>query len=196
MQIISSLLSMQIRNSNDEEVQNLMKDLQMRIRSLGLVHELLYLSENLNNINYRVYLEKITGYYLQSYAIPGKQIRCILHVEDIGISIEKAVPLSLIISELLTNSFKYAFFGKEKGEITLYFRSSPPDNFYVLEYHDDGRGFDHKYHADMQGVGSSLIAGLTKQLSGTIRIADNIPGFHCTIIFPYEVYDGTGVKKI
>jgi len=185
MQLISSLLSMQSRAIKDPTIQAIFTETQGRVRSLSLVHEQLYQSKNISKIDYYGYLRKITDYYLQSYAIPGRVVRCTINVINVEISIEKAVPLSLIISELLTNSLKYAFIDREKGGIIIDLSFDLKENTYFLDYQDDGKGIDPESKSDEdKGIGSTLIVGLVKQLSGTIKRDNSIPGVHYRIIFP------------
>lgn len=185
MQIISSLLSLQSRTITDPSIQELFQETQGRVQSLSLVHELLYQSDNLNKINYRTYLQKITSYLMSSDRASQDRIRCTITSEDLELSIEKAIPCSLIITEMITNSLKYAFDGRKSGEITITFSFLQDSNMFLLEYRDNGKGmppgFDPKKST---GFGSSLISGLTQQISGTIEIGDESPGVHYIITFP------------
>lgn len=185
MQIISSLLSLQSRTITDPSIQELFQETQGRVQSLSLVHELLYQSDNLNKINYRTYLQKITSYLMSSDRASQDRIRCTITSEDLELSIEKAIPCSLIITEMITNSLKYAFDGRKSGEITITFSFLQDSNMFLLEYRDNGKGmppgFDPKKST---GFGSSLISGLTQQISGTIEIGDEGPGVHYIITFP------------
>lgn len=188
MQIISSLLSMQSRTIRDPGVQGLLQDTQARVRSLALVHEQLYQSGNLSKINYQGYLEKITGYYLQSYEVFHGVITCTTIAHNIELSMEKAVPCSLVISELLTNSFKHAFDIGQKGEITISISCNEEQNQYILDYRDNGKGFPPGYDPTTNpGIGTTLIRGLTRQLSGTIWIDLNGSGVHYVITFPRDI---------
>ncbi|MFH0968795.1 MAG: histidine kinase dimerization/phosphoacceptor domain -containing protein, partial [Methanobacteriota archaeon] len=185
MQIISSLLSMQSRTIKDPVIQSLFKETQTRVRSLALVHEHLYQSKNLNKINYQAYLQKITTYLFHSYEISTEAVICTIEVQNIEFSIEKAVPCSLIITELLTNSFKYAFIDGRKGEIHIGISLNPDTKEYVLDYRDNGQGFPIGFDPMRNpGFGSTLITGLTGQLSGTVRVEPVDCGVHYRITFP------------
>lgn len=185
MQVISSLLSMQSRTITDPAIQDLFKETQSRVRSLALVHEQLYQSKNLSNINYRSYLHKITSHYLQSYGALSRSISCVLEVDDVELSLDTAVPCSLVISELLTNSFKYAFPDGRPGEIRIRFSYHQDANLYRLEYSDNGKGFSAiSVQGQATGIGSMLITGLINQLSGTVEVDMTGPGVHYIITFP------------
>ena len=183
MQIISSLLSMQSRTIKDPEIQMIFKETQARVRSLALVHEQLYQSTNLNKINYREYIQKISKYFMQSHEITKGSVTCNLVCPDVDLTIEKAVPCSLILSELFTNSFKHAFCDGQKGEITIQFLFNPLSNRYTLDYRDNGKGFTDITQYN-EGFGSILINGLVRQLSGRVSVDSLNPGVHYSITFP------------
>ncbi len=188
MQIISSLLSMQSRTIKDPNIQMIFKETQARVRSLALVHEQLYQSTNLNKINYREYIQKIAKYFMQSHEITKGTVTCDLVCPDVELTIEKAVPCSLILSELFTNSFKHAFNEGQKGEIKIQFLFNPLTNLYTLDYRDNGKGFpDNTQHNE--GFGSVLIHGLVRQLSGHVSVERLNPGVHYSISFPGNVQD-------
>lgn len=185
MQVISSLLSIQSRAIDEPSIQDMFKQTQGKIRSLSLVHELLYQSDNLNKIDYYTYIQKITRYFLQSYETLQGMVTYTIDMEKIDLSIEKAVPCSLILSELLTNSFKYAFPEGIKGEISIRFFFNDKENEYTLEYRDNGRGFTaSKVKHEDPGIGFSLIEGLTRQLSGRVWVDTSESGVHYVITFP------------
>jgi two-component sensor histidine kinase len=187
MQVISSLLSMQSRSIQEPSIQTIFRETQTRVRSLSLVHELLYKSDSLKNIDYRKYLSELSKYIFNSHNPTNRDINCIISENDVQISIEKAIPCSLVITELLTNSLKYAFIDGQKGEIKIDFRYESQSDEFILLYQDNGVGFlpgtDPRTPA---GFGSTLINGLTRQLSGTITIKDGNPGVRYTLKFPKD----------
>ena len=185
MQIISSLLSLQSRAIIDPNVKSLFIETQNRVRSLAFVHEFLYQSDSLNKINYKAYLHKITTYLLQSYNLTRGAVICNIDIEDLELTIEQAVPCSLIITELLTNSFKYAFNQDQKGEIRIKFTYDLEKKYYHLDYRDNGPGFPAGYDPKKNaGFGSTLINGLIQQLSGKLWVKNGNPGVHYTFYFP------------
>jgi len=185
MQVISSLLSMQSRTIKESHIQSMFKETQTRVRSLALVHEFLYQSNKLDKINYNDYLHKISSYLLDLYEKPQGGLNLIINANNIEISIDKAVPCSLIITELITNSLKYAFKDGRKGEITINLSLDPNIPEYSLVYRDNGLGFppDHNLKKS-SGFGSTLIVGLVGQLSGNIKVESENSGVYYHIIFP------------
>lgn len=185
LQVISSLLSMQSRTIDDPVTLSLFKEAQARIKSIALVHEQIYNSSNFNKIKYRDYILKMTAYLFSLYNVSHDKIRCLNNVEPIEISVEIAVPLSLIITELITNSIKYAFDDNKTGEIEIIMILDHKKNMYILDYSDDGSGFpDDSDPNTGKGFGSTLIIGLTKQISGNIDVNSNHKGVHYHIEFP------------
>lgn len=111
MQVVSSLLMLQKENILDTTVRDLLSESQNRVYSIALVHEKLYHSGNLSRINYGEYLHNMTDYVLASQGMGEGTVSIEISAPDIFLTIETAVPLSLITNELLTNALKHAFFG-------------------------------------------------------------------------------------
>ena len=115
-----------------------MRESQNRVMSIALVHEKLYQSKNLARIPYDDYLKQIGENLLQSYGIPAGKIRLEIHAADMVLPISKAIPVSLIINELLSNALKYAFPGDRTGTISVEFRRT--GELYTLVVKDNGVG--------------------------------------------------------
>ncbi|MGA2933714.1 MAG: PAS domain S-box protein [Methanomicrobiales archaeon] len=190
MQVISSLLSMQSQNIKDEGIRGLFKESQNRIRSIALVHELLYRSDNLYQIEYGAYLKKMFIPLFESYSIDQRKVSIAIEAPRVLITIDKAVPCSLIINELISNSLKHAFPGDRKGAITIRFGLDAGKGEYSLDYGDNGVGLPPGLDIKtLNTLGMRLINGLTKQLGGTIEI-QGTEGTHFRITFPGEGAQG------
>jgi len=164
LQIISSILSLQTMTTNMNET---FKETQDRIKSMALIHEQLYQSEDLARINFKEYIEKLIRNLLNSYPT-GKTVTTKLDIEDLILEVDTAIPLGLIMNELLTNALKYAFTGKDKGTIEVAFKKVK-DNL-ELKIADDGIGFpEHKLH-ESKSLGLKLVNILVEQLEGTLSI--------------------------
>jgi PAS domain S-box-containing protein len=186
MQVISSLLSVQAQNIKDDTIRGLFKESQNRIRSIALVHELLYRSDNLDQIDYGAYLKKMFIPLFESYSIDQRMVSIAIEARNVMITIEKAVPCSLIVNELISNSLKHAFPGDRKGAITIRFGLDPVKGEYALDYCDDGVGLPPGLDVRTQGtLGIRLIDGLTKQLGGTLEVLSG-EGTRFRILFPAE----------
>ena len=182
MQVVSSLLFMQARKTNDAEVKGILLESQNRIKSIALVHERMYQSEDLEQIDYNDYIRKITRHLFESYLVDPTHISLSIGSEIVYLPIDKAVPCSLVINELVTNAVKYAFPQGRKGSICIDFQRQK--DRYVLVFRDDGIGMPQgldKTHSDT--IGLELIRGLVRQLNGTIEL-DRTAGAAYTITFP------------
>ncbi len=169
LQVISSLLYMQARGLDDTHMIEIFNESQNRIRSLALIHEKLYQSDNLDHIDYGTYIKKIIDYLFQSYKISRNDVSVNLSISSIFLDIDKAVPCSLLINEMLSNSLKHAFPPGYKGIITI--GMSLDENVYLLKYSDNGIGLpDDQSLERRNSLGFQLIKGLAGQLGGTLQI--------------------------
>jgi two-component sensor histidine kinase len=169
LQVISSLLSMQADKATDRNVIDSLTDSQNRVKSIALVHEKLYQSKSLDQIEYGDYLNKFAMHLFDTYSVNPSQISCTIHAGDIFVDINQAVPCSLIINELLTNSLKYAFPNGRKGAILIDFVMDAKN--YMLTYHDTGIGIpDSVTFERSESLGMKLIYGLTQQLNGSVTL--------------------------
>ncbi|WP_048191065.1 PAS domain S-box protein [Methanobacterium sp. SMA-27] len=168
MQIISSLLNLQTQHVEGEETINVLKESQGRVKSLAMIHEKLYQSPNFTDINFKEYIRKLVSDIFYSYGISTGTIESVLNIEDINISIDTAIPLGLIINELVTNSVKYAF-PKCKGTITLKLKSSKEQM--ELTIADDGIGIPEDTDIEnTETLGLQLVKNLINQLDGTLKL--------------------------
>ncbi|MBN2029079.1 hypothetical protein JW824_02445 [bacterium] len=178
LQVISSLLYIQSKKIKDKNALEQFKDSQNRVRSMALVHEKLYRSKNFVNINLEEYLRSITYHLLQTYSTNGKHIDIQIRVDEIPLSIEKAIPCGLIVSELVSNSLKYAFPGDRNGVINIELFSENGDQAHsadmrscTLVVSDNGVGFPKNFNMnDTSTLGLQLVRNLTQQMDGVIEL--------------------------
>ncbi|WP_163381110.1 histidine kinase dimerization/phosphoacceptor domain -containing protein [Cyclobacterium sp. SYSU L10401] len=166
LQVVSSLLSLQSERITDPEMQQIMIESQNRVQSMGLVHQKLYQGKNLACIEMRDYFSKLGEDIIFSFgALEKVTLKC--DMEPIELDIITAIPIGLIINELITNSLKYAFPNLSSGQITIYLERTDPT--LTLHYMDNGIGFEEKNPDTPTGFGAQLIQLLTAQLDGQIR---------------------------
>jgi PAS domain S-box-containing protein len=186
MQIISSLLNLQTEYVDDEEAVNVLKESQNRVKSMAIIHENLYKSNDLAHINFVDYINSLVLNLFYSYNIDQKQIKPLLKIEDINLNIETAVPCGLIISELISNSLKYAFPNKMKGEIIISLKSV--EDTYHLCICDNGIGLPEDINfSNIKTLGLLLVNSLTEQIDGEITIKRG-HGTKFKIIFKEQEY--------
>ena len=177
-----NLLFMQARKTKDAGVQEILLESQNRIKSIALVHERMYQSEDFEKIDYNDYIRKFTRYLFESYQVYPTRISLSINKEMVYLPIDKAVPCSLVINELVSNALKHAFPEGRTGAIFIDFQRQ--GDTYVLVFRDDGigmpQGIDNTHY---ETFGLELIRGLVGQLNGTIEL-DRTAGTAYTITFP------------
>lgn len=170
MQIIYSLLNTQAEKIKDEEALDLIKESKNQIKSMLLIHESLYQSNNLSGINLKEYVKDLIDNLFDVYAVDRDLIRCDIDINSAELSIEKAIPCALIINELVSNSLKHAFPKRYKGKVEIKL-SSIGGRGYELEVRDNGTGFNDKVDLkEVKSIGLDLVLTLTKQLGGILDI--------------------------
>ncbi len=177
MQIISSLINLQSQQVGDEKYVEMFNDSRNRIRSMALVHEKLYHSDDLSNISFKDYVQSLVNDLLTFYETHAGQISIETDLEDIQLSIDVAIPCGLIINELVTNSFKHAFPEHRKGMIFIQFSKSDQggEDGFTLIVRDNGAGIpEHLDIRKTKSLGLQLVTSLAEhQLRGSIQVDSN-----------------------
>ncbi|MBW4693398.1 MAG: PAS domain S-box protein [Lyngbya sp. HA4199-MV5] len=169
--IVDGLLNMQLRRSSDSDVIAALQESQNRIASIALVHEKLYGSEDLANIDFAQYIADLTTHLFDSYNTHANQVKLTMQIEPISFDVDTAVPCGLIINELVSNALKYAFPSAQPGEIEVIFRQHP-NHIVTFSVGDNGVGLPHDVNLKRtKTLGITLVKGLVKQLQGTLEIS-------------------------
>ncbi len=167
--MVASLISLQsqsLKNRHDLEVFEQIRD---RINSISLVHEQLYLSEDLTQVDFGGYVRQLTANLLQSVLSGPKHIELSIEVAEVKLDINTAIPLGLIISELFTNAVKYAFKGRTHGAVTV--RLDRQESSFTLRVTDDGIGLPGKINPrTATTLGFQLVSALALQLNAKISV--------------------------
>jgi PAS domain S-box-containing protein len=173
LQVISSLLSLQSTNVDNETANAILRESQNRIKSMAIIHEKLYQSKNLSSIDFQEYTGEIVNQLRISYGIDVKEITINSLVNNINLGVDLAVPCGLILNELVSNAIKYAFPGEHEGKIGIMFEKSDDDVF-KLSVSDDGVGFPEDIDfRDTTSLGLQLVITLTEQLDGEITLENS-----------------------
>jgi PAS domain S-box-containing protein len=169
MQIISSLLRLQSKEIQDEVTKKIFSVSQNRIRSIALIHETLYQSEDLGRIDFTRYVYKLATHLISMYRPEGQGIELNLEAKNVILDINKAIPCGLIINELVSNALKHAFPGNRAGKIHIILESK--DGGYKLQIRDTGVGFPEAIDfMETESLGLQIVNDLVKQLEGKIQL--------------------------
>lgn len=169
LQVVSGLLYLESLNFKHPEVVEAFKESENRVRSIALIHEKLYRSEDLVSLDFSDYVADLIDYLFHSYDVDERLIKMNLRVEDVYLDMDRAVPLGIIINELTSNALKHAFKDKEEGEIDINFFKDR--NEFVLEIHDTGGSFPGDLDIyNTESLGLQLVTRLVSQIDGTIEL--------------------------
>lgn len=178
--IITGLIDLQSMDSEDETLKNLLGDTALRIKSIANVHELLYNSESFSDISFDKYIRNLLDSIQKT--INNKTGTINIDIDaNLTVNINQAIPMGLLLNELITNSFKYAFNSDEKNN-QIYFSLSYRDGYYHGTYSDSGDGFDMQKFNKTSSLGALLIHTLLEQLNSEFNI-ETKNGF--TVIFKF-----------
>lgn len=186
LEVVSGLLALQSAKMDDPTMQEVMLSSQNRVQSMGILHQKLYQSEHLAFIEMRNYFENLCINILDSYN-ESDRIKVRIEMPELEFDVDTAVPLGLIVNELLTNSLKYAFPKGENGTIELSLKKVGEDDF-QLKISDNGVGKAVDAKAKGTGFGTQLVELLTRQIEGKL-IQDVSNGTMILINFKRQVAD-------
>ncbi|MCW3102662.1 MAG: hypothetical protein JWO09_1102 [Bacteroidetes bacterium] len=173
--IISSLLNMQANKAKDDYHKNLFTESRNRLDSIASVHQLLYLSKSYAGINFKEYLGEILNNLDSSFSVAGREIVIKKEIEDVEIDVSTAIPLALIVNEIVTNSYKHAFRDAKKGTIGI--SLSEKDGTIFLTISDSGPGYDPGKVSE-SSIGLDIINGLVEQIDAKLVYRNQSGSFH------------------
>jgi two-component system, sensor histidine kinase PdtaS len=182
LQVISSLLNLQSQQIQDPAVSIAFRESQDRVRTMALIHEKLYQSDNLAEIEFSQYINNLSAYLVRSYQANSANIRLNIHCDPIFLDIDTSMPCGLILNELISNALKYAFPENRPGEIWIEMRTA--ENHQVnLVVADNGIGFDPNFDPlNASSLGLQLVTALVNQIGGELRF-ENCCGTRVEITF-------------
>jgi len=171
LQIISSLLSLQAGRLSENNFREFFIKSQNRVKSIAIVHEMLYKNDNISKIIFKNYIDELSGYIAESYNAENIKINII--AENIFLDTDIIINLGLIITEIISNSVKHAFNGVKEGIITI--ELIKKNDFYSLNVRDNGKGLPDSFDVNKTGtLGMYLISSLVTQIDGNLEIKNNI----------------------
>ena len=182
LQVVSSLLGLQSRTIEDVALRKMFQESQNRVHSMALIHESLYQSANLSEIDFPAYIDQLADYLFRSYGVDPNRVQLSASIDELRLTIDTAVPCGLIINELVSNSLKYAFPGGRNGRIRIEMHEEE-DHFIRLAVIDNGVGFpDGIGQASTKSLGLRLVRTLAAQLGATVEMS-SAGGAQTTLTF-------------
>jgi len=170
LQVISSLLSLQSGYIKDKDALKIFTESQNRVRSMALIHEKLYQSKDIARIDFGEYVRDLASYLLSSYRADPDAVSVKINIEEVSLDINTAIPLALIINELVANSLEHAFPDGRRGEIVVNLVQEDTDKF-KLAVADNGVGFPEGLDfQNTKSLGLQLVTMLADQLSADVEI--------------------------
>jgi len=174
LEVISSLLNLQSRNISDPLALSAIREGENRVHSIALMHQKLYQSNNISEVDFKPYAEELISYLKDIFMHPHQNVTIKMTGEEIKLDIDTAVPLGLIINELISNSFKHGFKGKKEGNISISMKHVDSSKQQInLIVNDNGIGLPSGFNINKAtSLGLKLINMLTEQLNGTLEITN------------------------
>jgi len=183
LQVVHSLLDLQSYGVSDPAALTVLRDSQSRIRAMALVHEQLYKSADLTQINLADYVESLVYSLLDTYQATQGRTSLRIELAPCSLDIETALPCGLIFTELISNALKYAFPNNRQGEITVT-SSVQPEGQITLKVQDNGIGLPEDFDfQQVSSLGLSLVRNLTKQIKGKVQVYSPAVGTAFQITF-------------
>ena len=169
MQIISSLLNLQSNTIKNKEMKDIFKESQNRVRSMSMIHEEVYQSDDIAKIDFRSYIKHFIKSLFQTYPTGLNNIEWVIDIDEIKLNIETSIPCGLILNELLSNSLKHAFKDGKDGKIWV--KLNEDYDKIRLAVTDNGTGLPDDFQLEKTStLGLELVKNLVKQLDGKIKV--------------------------
>ncbi|MFC1568982.1 PAS domain S-box protein [bacterium] len=186
--IISSLLHLQSAKLKDKEAQALFHESRDRVQTMALIHQQLYRSVDLASVDFKSFIEQLMRNLYRSYVSDFSKIQLIQNLEDVYVSVDKAIPCGLIINELITNAFKYAFPNDREGFVKVEFKLLD-DDYVKLHICDNGVGLPKGTDiTKSESLGLQIVDMLTQQIKGKLIV--NVKNGTCiTITFSNKLVE-------
>jgi PAS domain S-box-containing protein len=182
--IIGSILSLQAPHLEDRKSREIFRECENRVKTMSKIHTKLYQSKDYAHIDFRSYLLELSQELFLSYQIDPEAVQFETKIDDVSLDINTALPLGLLLTELITNALKYAFPDGRKGLLQIHLRRV--DDRMVLSVADDGIGFPEGLdYQNTTSLGLQLVMGLVRQLNGVIEMKRE-QGTNFIITFPAE----------
>ncbi len=183
MNIVTSILNLKKGMSDSKEVKEALEDCRNRVFSMALVHQSVYNNNDIVELNFKDYIEKLAKEIKNSFG-DDKNVEIFFEAEDIKLDLSNAIPCGLILNELITNSFKYAKSENKKLEIKI--KLKKVNNAIEIEIRDNGKGLSENLLKSEESLGMELIKSLSEQING-IYSFKNDNGLVFNLVFSLDL---------
>ena len=182
LQVVSSLLSIQTKNTRSKSAINALEEGKSRVKAMALIHQKLYQNEDLSVIKMQEYIESLSASIQSVYKKRGFKITMHIEAQSAELDVDRAIPIGLILNELISNSFKYGFEGEKTGNI--YIQLKEENGHFLFDYKDDGIGLPEGFDVESSGsMGLNLIRRLANQLRSILNVDSDVEGVHFWFVF-------------
>lgn len=188
MAVISGML--ELESMSDGDPNKALKESRDRIKSMAMIHEKLYQSKSFSEIDLRDYMKELSSHICSTYGSNDENITLENNFDDVQLNINQAIPVGLIINEIMANAIEHGFEGKESGIIKITMHEI--DKKIYIQIKDDGNGLPE--HFDLQkseGTGSAIVGALIQQIDGSLSVEKN-GGLNFKLVFEKSDASGTG----
>jgi two-component system, sensor histidine kinase PdtaS len=169
LQVISSMLDLQSQSLNDQKATEIIKEGIQRVQSMAFIHQNLYQGNAVNSVNMNEYIKMLSNHLFQTYNIRPEKINLHTEIENFNLHTDTAIPLGMILNELISNSLKYAFKGKEKGDIWVTMKKN--NNELLLQVKDNGVGLPAGFSSDnTSSFGYEIIKAFAQKLRARMNV--------------------------
>ena len=169
MQVISSILNLQSAYVKDESILSVLRESQNRISAMASIHERLYRTKNFSDIKFSAYVRNLAESLVNTYELSKTSVELSFSLDEVFLTLNTAIPCGLIINELISNSLKYAFVGRDRGKIEISLRQR--QNKVTLTISDNGMGMPEAINMNnTDTLGLQLVSTLVEQIDGTIKL--------------------------
>jgi two-component sensor histidine kinase len=172
LQVISSLLDIQSQTLKDEEAAEVLKESRQRVQSMAFIHQNLYQSSSVQEIEIKNYVTNLADHLFQSYNVGKDKIRLVTDIDPVSLHTDTVVPLGMVLNELISNALKYAFPDVEEGEIKVTMKQQ--DNQLVLRVQDNGKGLPPGFDmSQLNSFGFKVIKAFAQKLKAKLTVNGN-----------------------
>lgn len=182
LQVVSSLLSLQTEFTDDPKLVSIIKECERRIQSMALIHKELYQNESIADADFQEYLNNLLVALVQSFGA-SRKVKYAVESDELKLNLDFAIPLALVLNELVSNSLKYAFPGERTGNINIGIARTA--RTLIIEVKDDGIGLPTGFNIkESESLGLQLVGMLLGKLKADWNLVPSDTGVHYRIELP------------